>query len=376
MIKIRVKIKPRGGWLYIHYNDQTGRHRDSLGLRDTKQNRTLAEAIALKKESDIRRGIFEPGKFSPVTLDEAIEMFMHSKRKNKTNALNVYEISFKLLKAAVNPNKKVNEITEQDIDIFLEAASLKSPEQKLKDGTIKEAVYRSDNTVATYNNHVRMLFRYMQEAGYIRKNPLKHIEGKKTLIVTIPDEDWDTIVDFFSKPKRDDGEPERLTEKQAREEQLRFLQLLHLTGLRTGEAVNLKWEDIDYSRGVIKVRNEKEDRDDYVDLIPQIRDLLTPVRKRSGKIFPYTQDGLKFFPRAMKKLNMSYCLHDIRRTFGSRLANAGIKPLDLMAAMRHKNIKTTMRYYIDMDIKRIGGLISNAFNSKTDKPKLKTGTGK
>jgi integrase len=66
----------------------------------------------------------------------------------------------------------------------------------------------------------------------------------------------------------------------------------------------------------------------------------------------------------MKRLNMSYCLHDIRRTFGTKLANSGIAPLDLKAAMRHKNIKTTLKYYIYMEIKRIGGIISDTFEPK------------
>jgi integrase len=40
--------------------------------------------------------------------------------------------------------------------------------------------------------------------------------------------------------------------------------------------------------------------------------------------------------------------HDIRRAFGSRWAKS-LAPAMLMALMRHENIQTTMRYYVDHD---------------------------
>jgi integrase len=38
--------------------------------------------------------------------------------------------------------------------------------------------------------------------------------------------------------------------------------------------------------------------------------------------------------------------HDLRRSFGQRLADAGVPPRDLQAIMRHSSITTTERYYL------------------------------
>jgi integrase len=38
--------------------------------------------------------------------------------------------------------------------------------------------------------------------------------------------------------------------------------------------------------------------------------------------------------------------HDLRRSFGQRMADAGIPPRDLQAIMRHASLTTTEKYYL------------------------------
>lgn len=38
--------------------------------------------------------------------------------------------------------------------------------------------------------------------------------------------------------------------------------------------------------------------------------------------------------------------HDLRRSFGQRMADAGLSPRDLQAIMRHSSVTTTERYYL------------------------------
>ena len=38
--------------------------------------------------------------------------------------------------------------------------------------------------------------------------------------------------------------------------------------------------------------------------------------------------------------------HDLRRSFGQRLADAGVLPRDLQSIMRHQHFSTTERYYL------------------------------
>lgn len=53
----------------------------------------------------------------------------------------------------------------------------------------------------------------------------------------------------------------------------------------------------------------------------------------------------------METLNMDYNLHQLRKTRGTDLANKGVNPLFLHKFMHHENIKTTMDYYIRVDMK-------------------------
>jgi integrase len=44
-----------------------------------------------------------------------------------------------------------------------------------------------------------------------------------------------------------------------------------------------------------------------------------------------------------------YTIHEIRKSFGSKYASK-LKPISLMKLMRHSNIETTLRYYIQLDV--------------------------
>jgi len=61
---------------------------------------------------------------------------------------------------------------------------------------------------------------------------------------------------------------------------------------------------------------------------------------------------LKFWNRARKTLKHPYTLHDIRRTFGTRMSKK-LMPNELMKVMRHADIKVTMRHYIVTDMQSI-----------------------
>ena len=52
--------------------------------------------------------------------------------------------------------------------------------------------------------------------------------------------------------------------------------------------------------------------------------------------------------------------HDLRRSFGSRWASR-VMPPDLMAMMRHEDIKTTMKYYVGHDAERTSEAIYAAY---------------
>jgi hypothetical protein len=55
--------------------------------------------------------------------------------------------------------------------------------------------------------------------------------------------------------------------------------------------------------------------------------------------------------------------HDLRRTFGERWASR-LMPVQLMELMRHKNIETTLRYYVGANAQRTAQTIWAAFQQQ------------
>ena len=51
------EIYKRNGVIWITYSVYGKRYRESLGLKDTRENRILAKRIKLQKEADILNGL-------------------------------------------------------------------------------------------------------------------------------------------------------------------------------------------------------------------------------------------------------------------------------------------------------------------------------
>jgi integrase len=127
------------------------------------------------------------------------------------------------------------------------------------------------------------------------------------------------------------------------------------TGMRKGEILNLKWKDIDFEHGFIKLERTKngEIRD-----VPISSNLLRTLkgleesRKIGNYVFCY-EDG-----RIRSSSAIQYCFtrvcriagiqdfhfHDLRHTAASLYASRGCDLVTLQHLLGHKSINMTMRY--------------------------------
>jgi integrase len=148
------------------------------------------------------------------------------------------------------------------------------------------------------------------------------------------------------------------------------------SGLRRSEAMRTAW-DTDgaiiphFSRNQplpvlhIPAKMQKNRRAQDVPTTPAFAALLeeTPVASRTGWIFnPSPRRGTgrlsvaqagriisKIGRKALVVVNANGkagSSHDFRRSFGQRMADAGLPPRDLMSIMRHSSMATTERYYL------------------------------
>ena len=178
----------------------------------------------------------------------------------------------------------------------------------------------------------------------------------------------------------------------------RYLRGLDASGLRLEESLDLRWDDDGrirprFAEGrlpvlVIPAECEKGFTDREHPMAPEFALMLqeVPVERRKGFVFRLNgrghgggrlkanavsktvsdigkAAGVKVYtnPRTGKVKFAS--AHDLRRTFGERWA-ARLMPVQLMELMRHRNIETTLRYYVGANAQRTAQSIWAAFQQQ------------
>jgi len=72
------------------------------------------------------------------------------------------------------------------------------------------------------------------------------------------------------------------------------LALLYYAGLRSSEVRNLKWQDINFERGLIHIKQAKGEKERVVFLHDRLRELLTGYGMRKSRIILYSERGGKY----------------------------------------------------------------------------------
>jgi integrase len=130
------------------------------------------------------------------------------------------------------------------------------------------------------------------------------------------------------------------------------------TGLRRGELLNQRWEDVDFDRKLISVTHSKTPEGEHrlIPMTDRLMELLMTMRKPSGIIFTYETVSINTIDgRPVREVNEQpirriktawagalrraqiphYRFHDLRHTFNSRLAEIGIIADVRKAVMGH-----------------------------------------
>lgn len=125
------------------------------------------------------------------------------------------------------------------------------------------------------------------------------------------------------------------------------------TGMRKGEILNLKWDNVDLKNGFILLDITKNGERREIPINDTLKSILQGITRRldipfvfydnkSGK--PY-QDIKRSFATAVRRSKIhDFKFHDLRHTFASHLIMAGIDLTTVKELLGHKDIKMTMRY--------------------------------
>ncbi len=165
-------------------------------------------------------------------------------------------------------------------------------------------------------------------------------------------------------PRVDNQKTEDLTSEQLRGllkamdnsqdiEAANIMRMALYTGMRRGELFKLKWEDIDFDRGFINIRNPKGGVSQKIPLNDQARQVLDRHPKTADHVF-VTGNGKPFrdISRRVNPLKKAAgipdnfrALHGLRHTYASMLASSGqVDMYTLQKLLTHKSPLMTQRY--------------------------------
>jgi integrase len=123
-----------------------------------------------------------------------------------------------------------------------------------------------------------------------------------------------------------------------------LLQLLLLTGCRLNEVARMRWTELDGAQWLIPGDRTKNHRAHIVPLPPLARDILSSVKKIEGCEYVFSTTGVSpvsgwsktkiRLDEAMKPTT-PWVLHDLRRTAATSMAELGIAPHIIEAALNH-----------------------------------------
>jgi len=136
-----------------------------------------------------------------------------------------------------------------------------------------------------------------------------------------------------------------------------LLMIIYSGGLRVGEAVRLKYEDIDFERKTVRITSGKGRKDRYTIIskaaLERLKLYMEPLQ--DGRwIFPGADSGRHLSIRSAEKIfeialnraaiKKTASVHSLRHSFATHLLESGVDIRYIQRLLGHANIKTTEIY--------------------------------
>jgi len=331
-------IRKRGKHYVVDYYDATGRRRrEAIGPNLHEAKQVLAE-----REWERRNGKFRLRRKS-ITMaeftakwDEDYLVVRQQLGRLKESTLVGYRVNLRVHIQPFFGRTRLDEIGLPHVREFVKAMLAK----QLKPATVLKAVAI-----------VKEMFKHAVQWGYLDANPALYIERPRVEIEEM---------EILTPP-----EIRRLFE--AAEEPVRTLLLCAvLTGMRRGELLGLKWEDIDFEGNRIHVRRAlwrgkfvtpKSRRSRRaIDMGPTLKAALgrLPSRFKGEMVFTSPEGDVmdadnfssRDWARVLRRSKLKRIrFHDLRHTYASLLIAQGAHPKYIQVQLGHASIQTTLDRY-------------------------------
>ena len=133
-------------------------------------------------------------------------------------------------------------------------------------------------------------------------------------------------------------------------------------GMRIGEIVGLEVRDVDFDRGAIRIRKQKNKRDQTIPMMEPAAHVLRPFalgKSRRSRVFGYKSTSYvsEKFREARRSLwpgRERLSVHNLRDSFAVYWLKRDVSIYRVKEVLRHSSVKVTEDHYADMLMQDVG----------------------
>jgi integrase len=325
--------------IYIEFKDEkTGTYRrKATGLKNTPEGYTVAQEM-LKQiffrnafDQKLMGTVYETSSSTP-TCRNAFEMFITLHRKKCTErTIGAYSDAYRKI------------LTEEYQETTLSNARIDAAVQEFISGSLT----LSPASKNIYLDKFQMFVNYCAKQAWIHPTnyaALYRQAAPAKQIQTFSIEEVHLLQSYFRRTDR--------------LEMALLIEFLFATGFRIGQALDLRWSDID-ERRVYRLSKDKE-RNDPFPLTSELKSIFAQMprhAKKPDKVFFWGQSSLGALSRqleaAMEALNIpknGRSFHVFRKSAATRWAEAGLPIHEVQKLLGHRDSKTTNNYYVSVEV--------------------------
>ncbi|MHB1679813.1 MAG: tyrosine-type recombinase/integrase [bacterium] len=320
-------IRLRGKYYYYDMMLDGVRYKGTTKTTDKK----LAENIADTIKADIIRKKHDLPRMINYQFKDLFNLYINSLTNTKRTVVNKISISKHFM--PVFKDKNIQSITKDQIENYqlkrrLEVLNLSKNAGKRE----HEISLRFINIEFATLSH---FFNFYIKKGYLEKNPAAGIKKLNELsrLKTLSNEDIQKLIT---------GATNKLTRD--------LITFLIYTGCRKGEALNLKWDNIDTNNGIIAIKATKT-KYDRIPISKPLKELLSGIEKHQDCEYVFNDKGKplgdfkRSFHTACRNAGLKDMrIHDLRHVFASKMVMGGTSLYITGELLGHRTTQMTKRY--------------------------------
>ncbi|WP_338966224.1 site-specific integrase [Fusobacterium nucleatum] len=312
--------------------------RVTVGFVDGKQKRKVIGTYETRKEAqaELLGYLNNPVLYSGKTFKDVKDLW-YSNYSKTVSDVTLRNVGNQLKKLEVFNNEKIKDLKLYTLQKFFDDL---------------DSAYGSKLALRSALN---MIFEFALKNEFIETNRIKFIElGKNEKVVERKNFTADEINILFDNLDSDNRFIKKMSYATL---------ILIYTGLRIGELMNLKTEDIDLENNILSITESKTIAGiRKVPISEKIINLFKDNIDYSKEYFLYNKKGGQYnyvnffqqFQTMLELLNLErHTIHDTRHTFATLLNNANANSTSIIKLIGHSDFSMTENVYTHKDIEEL-----------------------